>query len=72
MIFLIRSAATGAIVFGLVVWGFGATFSWTWYIMTACAVTVILLIGAASMTTLKWAVILTIINELFWDRDGRS
>ena len=72
MIFLIRSAAIGAIIYGLFVWGFGATASWTWYIVTACAVTVILLIGATSMTTLKWAVILTIINELFWDRDGRS
>ena len=72
MIFLIRSAAIGAIIYGLFVWGFGATASWTWYIVTACVVTVILFIGAASMTTLKWAVILTIINELFWDRDGRS
>jgi hypothetical protein len=73
MIFLIRSAAIGAIIYGLFVWGFGATASWTWYIVTACVVTVILFIGTASVTTIKWAVILTIINELLGDyRNNRS
>ena len=72
MFFLLRSAVIGAAGYGIFVWAFDTTASWTWYIVTACAVTVILLIGAASMTTLKWAVILAIINEMFWDRDGRS
>jgi len=72
MIFLIRSAAIGAIIYGLFVWGFGATASWTWYIVTACVVTVILLIGTASVTTLKWAIILAFIHDLWWDGDYRS
>ena len=67
MISLIRSAVIGAIIYGLFVWGFGATASWTWYFVTACVVGTFIFIGTASMTIL---VILTILNDL--DRDYRS
>ena len=70
MFFLIRSAALGVIVYGLFVWGFGAAASWTWYIVTAFVIAMILFIGSLGVATLKWAVILTIVSELFGDERG--
>jgi len=70
MFFLIRSAVIGAIIFGLCIWAFDASVSWTWYAVSVGAVCAFLLIGAAIIAVLKWAVILTFLNDL--DRDYRS
>ena len=71
MFFLIRTAAIGALVYGLFVWGFDARVSWTWYILTTCVVGTLSFIGAISVNTVKWVAIMTIINDLLWDRTYR-
>jgi hypothetical protein len=72
MLFLLRSAFLGAIFYGLIIWAFGVAASWTWYIVTACVIALFLFVEAVSMTTLKWAAFLAIINNEIWDEDFRQ
>lgn len=61
MLFVLRilwkSALFGAVLFGLLVWGFGLPATWPWYVTIAAVVAGVIMIGAIAITELLTAVL---------------
>ncbi len=61
MLFVLRilwkSALFGAVLFGLLVWGFGLPATWPWYVTIAAVVAGVIMIGAIAIAELLTAVL---------------
>ncbi len=61
MLFVLRilwkSTLFGAVLFGLLVWGFGLPATWPWYVTIAAVVAGVIMIGAIAITELLTAVL---------------
>ncbi len=61
MLFVLRilwkSALFGAVLFGLLVWGFGLPATWPWYVTIAAVVAGVIMVGAIAITELLTAVL---------------
>ncbi len=66
---LSRSAIIGGIMFAGFVWAFGLPWTWGMFLSTVFAVAVVLVVGGAILTALKWAAILAIVREMMGDDD---
>ena len=61
MLFVLRilwkSALFGAVLFGLLVWGFGLPATWPWYVTIAAVVAGVIMVGAIAIAELLTAVL---------------
>ncbi len=61
MLFVLRimwkSALFGAVLFGLLVWGFGLPATWPWYVTIAAVVVGVIMVGAIAIAELLTAVL---------------
>ncbi len=61
MLFVLRllwkSALFGAVLFGLLIWGFGLPATWPWYVTIAAVVAGVIIVGAIAIAALLTAVL---------------
>ena len=61
MLFVLRilwkSALFGAVLFGLLVWGFGLPATWPWYVTIAAVVAGMIMVGAIAIAAFLTAVL---------------
>ncbi len=61
MLFVLRimwkSALFGAVLFGLLVWGFGLPATWPWYVTIAAVVAGVIMVGAIAIAEFLTAVL---------------
>ncbi len=67
MLFVLRilwkSALFGAVLFGLLVWGFGLPATWPWYVTIAAVVAGVIMVGAIAIA----AHLTELLNDAFSD-----
>ena len=67
MLFVLRilwkSALFGAVLFGLLVWGFGLPATWPWYVTIAAVVAGVIMVGAIAIAELLTAVLKDAFND---------
>ena len=61
MLFVLRilwkSALFGAVLFGLLVWGFGLPATWPWYVTIGAAMAGVIMVGAIAINAFLKAVL---------------
>ena len=67
MLFVLRilwkSALFGAVLFGLLVWGFGLPATWPWYVTIAAVVAGVIMVGAIAIAALLTAVLMDAFSD---------
>ena len=67
MLFVLRilwkSALFGAVLFGLLVWGFGLPATWPWYVTIAAVVAGVIMVGAIAIA----AFFISVLKNTFRD-----
>ena len=67
MLFVLRilwkSALFGAVLFGLLVWGFGLPATWPWYVTIAAAMAGVIMVGAIAINAFLTAVLTDDFND---------
>ncbi len=62
-----KSALFGAVLFGLLVWGFGLPATWLWHVTIAAVVAAVIMVGAIAIAAIWWATVIAVLKDDFND-----